>query len=756
MSRARKAREAVIPRDEDFERWRKLIAKSVHPKRDFDRLGRKLWGHADETKRVYACSADHTLHIRSFVRLRPLLEAHRKCNGADGELPAIECCADGRTVRFARDPSIPEDEEKRIQEEEAHGDTPGHTASLYAYSSCRLYDHRANQDQMFSGFVPQALNAVLYGGHGCLVVYGEKGSGKSYTLLGTDGDKEYAEECRPPPRSAGEDGGPREDSAGLESGAGSREKKHESDDGLNASAGTAATTRPTGHPHERLLERGSDREPDLAASASHAAAAPTDSTKPIPEPEKDLVWLAAPDAGDSTGLLQRAIHSIFDRCRQGRLERQSRYRVEMNALLFKDGSDQTVGDLSSFDEHGQPRPLLVIWDPDGERFEAEGCNFVTYTRPEDMVWAALRANWMRNKCDPSGERTTVVYRIRVHLRGVGDPTWKDIVGDQLGEGQPVVGEFMIVEASGFSVGRGFPDPHTGNDGVFDSHETLRIITKVLESVKFNNLPALRKKHSVPYRMNPVTRLMSKHLKAGAVMTFLGCAGIDKAAHVGTLHTLWCASAVQRPRTHTLRMKRAKNKLKVVAMLAGAGATWASRSTEEKQQRRTEAKSHVFEHVTEHLEHILSDKHKHRTGQDEWSAEHQTQLLRAQPRLKRRVSNRGLMTNVSTPDVKGAPRSSGSPKNAESQRLGASGEEAEQEAEEDELWQQRHRRGRGAATSSSKVTNWISSRDGAQARREGPRLKGFGGELDKVKGFLSPYVQVLKMPEVRSVPPPPGE
>ena len=197
MSRARKAREAVIPRDEDFARWRKLIEKSVHPKHDLDKLGRKLWGHADETRRVYACSADHTIHIRSFVRLRPLLESQRKCNGAAGELPAIECCADGRTVRFARDPSIPEDEEKRIQEEEAHGNSPGHTASLYAYSSCSLYHHRTNQDQMFSGFVPQALNAVLYGGLGCLVVYGEKGSGKTYTLLGRDAEKEYAEECRP-------------------------------------------------------------------------------------------------------------------------------------------------------------------------------------------------------------------------------------------------------------------------------------------------------------------------------------------------------------------------------------------------------------------------------------------------------------------------------------------------------------------------------------------------------------------------------
>ena len=287
--------------------------------------------------------------------------------------------------------------------------------------------------------------------------------------------------------------------------------------------------------------------------------------------------------------------------------------------------------------------------------------------------------------------------------------------------------------------------------MFESHETLRLLTEVLENIKFNSLPALRKKHSVPYRMNPVTRLMSTHLQAGSIVMFLGCAGIDKTAHVGTLHTLWCASAVQKPRAHTLQMKRAKNKLKVVAMLAGAGAVWAARSSEEKQQRRTEAKSHVFTHMTQHMEHILSDKHKHRTGEDEWSAAHQTQLLRAQPRLERRASNRSLVAKISTPEVAvaGEQRASVSPKCGVLPRLGGSGDDVE-EGEEGE---QRGRRSR-ATPSSSRVTTWIASRDKTHARGEGPRLKGFGGELDGGKGFLSPYVQVLKMPKVHSVPPPP--
>ena len=294
------------------------------------------------------------------------------------------------------------------------------------------------------------------------------------------------------------------------------------------------------------------------------------------EPEKDLIWLAEPDDGDQTGLLQRAIHQIFDRCRQGKTQRQSRYRVEMNVLMFTDGCEQTVGDLLSFDEHGHPKQLLVRWEPDEERFEAEGCNFVTYGCANDMIWSALRANWMRNKHDPSGEHTTLVYRIRVHVRGVGDPTWKDIVGDQLGEGQPAVGEFMVVEASGFSIRPGFPDPHTGKDGVFESHETLRILTKVLENVKYNSLPALRPKHNVPYRMNPVTRLMSTHLKAGGVTTFLGCAGIGK-PH--TAHCTPCGASQQKPRSHVLQMKRAKTKLRW--LLSCCAAQWASRQKRRK-------------------------------------------------------------------------------------------------------------------------------------------------------------------------------
>ena len=751
MSRARKAREAVIPRDEDFARWRKLVAKSVHPRRDFDKFGRKLWGHADETKRVYACSADHTLHIRSFVRLRPLLEHQRKCNGAEGELPAIECCADGRTMRFARDPSIPVDEEKRIQEVEGHGEgSPGHTASLYAYRCCCLYDHRTNQDQMFSGFVPQALNAVMYGGRGCLVVYGEKGSGKSYTLFGTDAEREYAEQPKQHKRVGGtvESHGEAPQEAAKEAEiTGKRHGEKEAGHGGNISSSDSDAGRinvdvncdgrqqqVNGHQHNKTTETQNATDPT------------NDSFNE--EPEKDIVWLAEPDNGAETGIFQRAIHSIFDRCQQGKLERQSRYRVEMNIVMFTDGSDQEVSDLSSFDEQGRPKQLIVDWDPENSRFEAEGCNFVTYKRAADMVWATLRANWMRRKLDPSGEHTTVVYRIRVHLSGIGDPSWKDIVGDQLGEGQPAMGEFMVVEASGFSIGPGFPDPHTGKDGVFDSHETLRMLTKVLEYVKFNSLPALRKKHSVPYRMNPVTRLMSTHLKQGAIVTFLGCAGIDKKSHVGTLHTLWCASAVQRPRTHRLQLERAKTKLKVVAMLAGAGATWAARSEEEKDQRRTEAKAHVFAHATSHMEHILADKHKQRTGEDEWSSTHQTQLRRAQPRLERRASNRNaiLMTSVSVPNVAEMCQNGQESKSMEgSSSLGDGGGEQEDYEQESLSYLSR---------SSSRVTNWIKSRDQKNGRVEGPRLKGFGGELDENKGFLSPYVQVLKMPEVQRVPPAP--
>ena len=173
MSAAKKRREAVIPREADYLRWRRLCEKNV-VKEDFDKYGRKLYGHAAESKRVYMASANHTLHVRSYVKLRPLLEEQRSINGGTGELALLECCADGRTIRFARDPDIPEDVAKEVEEAQQHGDIPGATKFVHAFNSARLFDHTVQQQTVFDGFLPSMLDIIMHGGQSCLVLYGER------------------------------------------------------------------------------------------------------------------------------------------------------------------------------------------------------------------------------------------------------------------------------------------------------------------------------------------------------------------------------------------------------------------------------------------------------------------------------------------------------------------------------------------------------------------------------------------------------
>ena len=150
-----------------------------------------------------------------------------------------------------------------------------------------------------------------------------------------------------------------------------------------------------------------------------------------------------------------------------------------------------------------------------------------------------------------------------------------------------------------------------------------------------------------------------------------------------------------------------------------------------------------------MEHILSDKHRHRTGEDEWSTTHQTQLQRAQPRLERRALNRSLVAKVSVPDMSEAR----SKKIRAARQRETEGGDALLLLPRVDGREQAELEPQKASARSSRVTSWINSRDRRDADADKPLLRGVGGKIDS-KGLLSPYVQVLKMPPVHSVPPPP--
>ena len=615
MSRAKKKRQATIPRDEDFAKWRQLCNKNVIAQ-DFDKYGRKLYGCSQESKRVYMASANQSLHVRSFVKLRPLLEEQRVMNGGNGELPLLECCADGQTLRFARDPDITEDEEMEAQEAAEHDNIPGATKFMHAFNSARLADHTVDQQRTFASFMPSVLDIIMYGGQSCLVVYGERGSGKSYNLFGRDVDGDYSDAER------------RSDDAQSE------QVESENSNDISSTPATNSSISPsiTSVLNKKEMQRDAEEEKEEEEEEEE-------------EKQKDLRWLRVEDNGEATGLMQRSISYLFDKIYQGRKERQSRYKIEMQCLASAEGSE-VVYDMLRQDQNGRPVECLVQWEPSAEKFEALGGEFLTFRSRKNMIYAALRSNFLVDYLGMG--KCTLVYKFRVEICGTGDDDWKDIVGDQLDEGQPRIGEFTLIKVAGFEIEEGYPDDH-GKDGIFKHSETLRFIVETLEKQNYNNLPALRKKTVVPYRNNSVTKLMAPCLKPGSIIVFLGTVGIDKDSHVGTLHTLWVASCINKPRSHKVSFKRALNKLKVVNLFSKVGSNWQSRSPEEREKRKIQLKAHVFAAKQANLHHILSDQHMLKSGNNEWSADHQTQLERAMPRLDKRVA-RAMITDTSEAEV----------------------------------------------------------------------------------------------------------
>jgi hypothetical protein len=697
MSAAKKRREAVIPRDEDFHRWRKLCEKNVDRKKDFDRYGRKLYGRSSETKRVYMATANQTLHIRSYIKVRPLLEEHRCKNGGNGELPQLEYCRDGQTIRFARDPDISEDAAKEIEEAEAHGDIPGATKFMHAFKSARLFDHSVKQEQVFDGFLPSMLDVVLYGGQSSLIVYGERGSGKNFSLFGSDVDLDYSEHQRYILTE--------EEEAEMRLAEANRP----------STRGSVVSTAIGGNSRPSTANTGMNTNGfvDVDSKDTHNNV-PAMENEGIYEEEKDLKWLQIEDEGKETGIMQRTIHYLYDSMNRGKLYQQCRYKIEMQCLASTEGNE-VMYDMLNHDSNGKPIECLVHWEPKSEKFEAIGAEFVTYRDRRDMIYAALRSNYL---VDYFGMKScTLIYRFRVYIRGIGDKDWVDMVGDQLAEGQPRTGEFTLIKCHGFEIKNGYPDEH-GKDGIFENNETLRLIFETLEKQNYNNLPALRKKVIVPYRNNSVTKLLSPVLKPGSIVVFFGNIGIDKDSHVGTLHTLWAASKVHKPKSHKVQFKRAVNKLKVLNILKEGGSSFSQKTEIEQELHKIQLKTIVEDHKQANLHHILVDTHLHRTGHDgDRTADHTTQLQRAMPRLEKRSAN--ATRTVSIVDKVHVKR-----EKINSQKILTSEEKKRLDDKWDEM---------------NKLENMSAP---LFRKTRGPLLKRTGGTVDS-KGLLSPMIGIIK-------------
>ena len=709
MSAAKKRREAVIPREADYLRWRRLCEKNVVTK-DFDKYGRKLYGHAAETKRVYMASANHTLHVRSYVKLRPLLKEQRSINGGNGELALLECCADGRTIRFARDPDIPEDVAKEVEEAQQHGDIPGATKFVHAFNSARLFDHTVQQQTVFDGFLPSMLDIIMHGAQSCLVLYGERGSGKSYSLFGRDMELDYSEQERYKPT---------EEEIQAER---LLEANRPSTRGSSVAASSRPTTANSAHAHAHTGEDGCSS----LLSADHHADSVLEESELAEKEEKDLEWLQVEDEGMQTGIMQRAIEYLYDQMNQGKFHRQSRYKLEMQCIASQEGRE-SVCDMLHFDPSGKPRECFVHWDNKLETFEALGADFVAYKDRKDMIYAALRANFLIRHLGMKA--CTLVYKFRMDITGIGDSDWTDMVGDQLPEGQPRTGEFTLIKSYGFEIPQGYPDEF-GKDGIFANNETLRLVIETLEKQNYNNLPALRKKPIVPYRNHSVTKLMSRCLTPGSIVVLLGSVGCDKDSHVGTLHTLWAASKVHKPKTHKVLFKRALNKLRALGIMNKGGNTFANKTTQEQASHALQLKSIVEDHTQANLHHILVDKHLQKLDHSgDRTADHTTQLMRALPRLDKRRESISKQKKVSVPDVY-----------VKRVRLVAL-DKQEKDVDKTimalkEQYDQEEERKR-----TEKINALFK-------RKRGPVLRGTGGTID-AKGFLSPMVGIIQFDKINS-------
>ena len=66
---------------------------------------------------------------------------------------------------------------------------PSSSQIKYQYNFDRCYDETINNKDLYHGSVQHIVNSALKGINGCVFLYGQSGSGKTYTMMGYEKKK---------------------------------------------------------------------------------------------------------------------------------------------------------------------------------------------------------------------------------------------------------------------------------------------------------------------------------------------------------------------------------------------------------------------------------------------------------------------------------------------------------------------------------------------------------------------------------------
>lgn len=490
---ARKLRGSGYPTDEQLSRYRRRIRVEL-VKDQRDAFGRNFWGKMDETKRIFCVSGNHNLHIRAYIRIRPLLFEETEEDGGAGPIPHFY--EDGLKVFY---PKISSSEEGKYNK----------------FNAFSVFGDYINQETLFDNVMPPSLRYFLSGGNAAFISYGSAKSGKKFTLFGTE-FWDYLETIYVPPGSKNNSKlltgfqAENEDIDGdiefntfdlstLLENSGMKEKQRRSRPQSRGNISTRPRSR--GNKSTRPQSR-----------ASNISNVPSSILTTYPGDKRAIqdakLKVEIPDCSDVDGIFPRAISYVFKEISHRKLYEQTNINITLSIIVV---SDESKGSSDAFDMLSlNPSECRILqWNPNEEAYWPENLVATPIVSYNALLNELYRGYLARESLKMEG--ITTIYLLQCKVNGISD-RW-DVRGDRLSEGLEKTGKYFFVECSQRS------SPNSNRNVNPDLN--MSTLIKCLSKARFNSYPTGKDKKSLPLRESPLTQVLSTVLKPGQMVTFIG-------------------------------------------------------------------------------------------------------------------------------------------------------------------------------------------------------------------------------------------
>ena len=498
---ARKIRGSGYPTDEQLDRFRRRIRVELVKDRK-DEFGRNYWSKMDETKRIFGVSGNHNLHVRAFLRIRPLLLHEEEEEGGEGPIPHFE--EDGLKVFY---PNVT-------------ASTEGKYTIFNAFS---VFGDYVDQPTLFDNFMPPSLRYYLSGGNAAFVSYGASDSGLNHTLFGPD-FWDYLEAIYVPPGSKNNSkflDNMNRDEMMLDDGSSNLDVLFENNqlnlDNVNInnisrpqSRGNNISSRPQSRGNNissRPQSRGTmSTRPQSRASEVSSVPSSLFTTYPGDKRAVQNKKLneEIPDCSEFDGIFPRAISYIFKEVSHRGLYEQTNIVTSLSIMVVND-YDTSIPVAYDMLSLNPTEPKALRWSPEEESYWPDDLVVTETKNYKSFLNECYRGYLARDTLEMEG--LTTIYLIQCKITGVSD-RW-DVRGDRLSEGEEKTGKYYFVECC-----------HTDQTASSGGHSNQSALLECLAKARLNAFPTGKAKRSLPIRNSPLTQVLSSALKPGQMMTFV--------------------------------------------------------------------------------------------------------------------------------------------------------------------------------------------------------------------------------------------